>query len=205
MATAAKSKSKPSVPKDSEGNPDIYVLRTEREMSMKEAAEFGGVSFPEAHRLLYKQEVEHDPSLKINAKQDSKKLGAKLSELKNSGVRWERLMARTGLSRVRIAELIAEATGVEVDELKRKRTAKDNGDAPEAAKTTRARKGSVKAKPEPPVDEVEDEDEDEDIEDEEDIEEDLEDEDEDEDDEEEEPEPEPAPKATRGRGRPRKA
>lgn len=214
MATTTKRRTKtatPAIPKDEAGNPDIFVLVNEQGLTMKQAQEKAGVSWPKAHKLLWAQEVEHDPSLKISTKQSEEKLGAKLASLREAGVRWERLVARTGLPKTKLMELVAKATGVEPDELKRARKAAAEGEDPKAAaKTKKSKKGTASAKAAAPVDEedeeledVEEELEDEDLEDEDDDEVDEDDEvEDDEDDTEDEVEPEPV--ATRPRGRRRK-
>jgi hypothetical protein len=199
MATASKKSSKKSVLKDSNGNPDIVALRKSG-LTMKQAAEAAGVSFPKAHDLMYKQEVEHDPSLKINAK--SKTLGKQLAALREQNVRWERLSARTGLSVAECKAKVAEHLGVEVADLKRERA-----EAPKSSKKKKpAKKSAKKAAPvveDDDEDEVEDEDEvdedevdDEDTEDDDDAD-DEDDSDDDEDDEEEEDEELPPPPAAK--------
>lgn len=134
---------------DSDGNVDIFVLVNDQGMSMIEAAEATELSIAEVHRLLWAQEVEHDPSLEIDANQDEKRLGRVLAEERNNGVRWERLMARSGLSKARIMELVAANNGVEPDDLKRPMGAReeDEEESEEEAKPARktSRKTSRKA------------------------------------------------------------
>lgn len=171
--------------------PDIFVLVNEQKMTMKQATEAANVSWPKAHKLLWAQEVEHDPSLKISTKQSEEKLGAKLASFREQGVRWERLAARTGLPKTKLMELVAKATGVEPDELKRARKAAAEGEDPKAAaKTKKSRKGTASKAATAPVDEEDAEVTDEDVEDEEleEDDEDIEDEDEDDTDEEDDEE-----------------
>lgn len=157
MATARRKKK--ATKKDEEV--DVYLMKNEAGFSMKEISEETGLGLPKVHSLLYRQEVEHNPELKIESK-DNDNLGEELAEARRSGVRWERLMARSGLARHTIMELVAEAEGVEVDELKRAKKSED--DKPKSKpkskakpKTKRAKKAKKPVEVEPEDDDVEDE------------------------------------------------
>jgi len=190
MATKTARSKRKVYPTDAEGQPDIYLMTHDTEKTVYEAAEEVGLSALQAHLLLYKQEVIHEPELKVPArvKKDRAKLAAWVAKQREERVRWERLMTRTGLSKSELMELFTEATGEEPKRL-RGAAGEDDDDKPKSKK-----KSTRKKKP-APVDEDEDEDEDDDEDEDED------DEDEDEDDEEDEP---PAPKAKTRRGRSKK-
>jgi hypothetical protein len=191
---AVKSKKRTSVPKDEDGNPDIYVLVNEQGLSILDACEKAGVSPSKGHKLLYDQEVEHNPDLEINPKQNRDKLARLLYKLrKDENARWERLRARLNheLSIADIRELVkegAEAAGEDGDEfIGKKANARDSDEDDEAEAKTKTKKRTKKAAAKPPPDE-EDEDE----------------EDEDEDEDEDEEEEQPTAKRPRTRSRSRK-
>lgn len=187
MATKRSSTKKQTIPQTDSGEPNVYELHYEREMRMDDIAELIGEGVMATYRLLWKQEPEFDPSVKINTKRPKEKVAAELAKLRENGVRWERLMARTGYSKAEVMALVAEHNGVEPDELKRQRTAADEDDAPAKSKTAKS-KAKQKALE---ADEADDEDE---------VDEDVDVDDEDEDEVEEAPKPKPA-RARRGRSR----
>ena len=185
MATKRSSTKKQTIPQTDSGEPNVYELHYEREMRMDDIAELIGEGVMATYRLLWKQEPEFDPSVKINTKRPKEKVAAELAKLRENGVRWERLMARTGYSKAEVMALVAEHNGVEPDELKRQRTAADEDDAPAKSKTAKS-KAKQKALE---ADEADDEDE-VDVEEEQ-----------DEDEDEVVEEPKPKARARRGRSR----
>lgn len=161
------------VPMDDDDNPDIYVLTNDEGLSLKDAAERAGITLTQAAMLLYKQEPVHDASLRIKVKGvDESDLADTLAEQYQDGIRWERLAARSGLSRAKVRELVASSMGVEVDDLKTMRTnAKDEEEeAPKKAPPKRgkaaAKRTKAKAEPEPDEDDEDEEEVDEDEEEE---------------------------------------
>jgi hypothetical protein len=193
MAVASKRKKGSSIPKDENGDPDIYTLVNEREMSIIQACETADVGIAKGHRLLWAQEVMHNPDLEISTKGPRERLAKKLyRERTVNKVRWERLVARTGLTKKDVMDLIREGAELEGDDpdavISRKANALSAEEAAEKAKKgKKAKKALAESGPD-------DEDEDEDDED-------LEDEDEDEDDEDEDEAPVAVKSRPRGKAR----
>jgi hypothetical protein len=147
-----------------DGNPDIYAMVEEQDMTIMEAAEVAGIAGPKAYKLFWAGEVEHNPELRIKIK-DRAKLAARIvKERDEDKTRWERLQVRTGLSRAELEELYEESKG---EPPKRLRGLMHDPDEEETPTPRKAKKngGKTKAKAVEP-DEDEDEDEDEDDEDE---------------------------------------
>lgn len=131
---------------DEAGNPDIYLYCQENDCTIDEAAEAYGISGLKAWRLSIVQEVEHNPELKVNPriKKDRAKLGAVVVKMRDEEkLRWERVQARTGMSKAELMELYEETTGEEPRRL-RGGVAEEEDEAP----APKAKRGAAaKAKP----------------------------------------------------------
>jgi len=189
MATKRSSK-RSTIPTDEDGKPDIYVLTQEREMSFKEASEAAGINYATAHSLFWKQELQHEPELKVTG--TPKQIAKAVVNLRdNEGLRWERIALRVNKTKNEVITIYAEATGQDPEDVKRRPAAEKPAKKKSAAKKSNSKKAAV----------VEDDDEEEeDIEEDEDEDEDEDEVEDDEDDEEEEDE-EPAPPKRRGRAK----
>jgi hypothetical protein len=166
----AKTKTKPkgpTVPTMDDGNPDIYSMVHDQDMTIVEAAEVAGIAAPKGYKLYWAGEVEHNPELRIKIK-DRAKLAARIVRERDvDKTRWERLQVRTGLSRAELEELYEESKGEPPKKL-RGFAADDEDEAP-APRKSKANGGKSKAKAAPEPEDEDEDDEDEDDEDEEEV------------------------------------
>jgi hypothetical protein len=110
MATKRSTKKQPDFPTRENGDPDVLTMIDDQEMSWDEIQEAADITRGEAHRLLWEQEVEDDPSLKINL--TGAKLAARIvKERDENKVRWERLAIWTGMSKAALVEIYEDTTG----------------------------------------------------------------------------------------------
>jgi hypothetical protein len=73
--------------------------------SERHYAETTGIALPQIGSVLYKAELEADPSLKIA------KTAKAVAQARSKGLRWPRIAAYSGLSQAKVKELYTEATG----------------------------------------------------------------------------------------------
>lgn len=143
----AKVKSKPALPSRDNGDPDVLGYMESNEVGIIEAAEAFGIGIAKAHKLMWAQEVEDDPSLKVKLTGD--KLTARVVKLREDGVRWERISARTGLPVSELKGLYESSEGE--GSSKRERAESENGKAATKTKVKAGRKAKA------PVEDDEDE------------------------------------------------
>lgn len=164
MAPRTKAKTKrPTITEDSLGKPDIYALCEEHDITPTEAAEMAGIAESTAYQLWWRQEVEHNPELKVKpaVKKDRAKLGAYIVKMRTDGedgvkLRWERLSHRTGLSVAELKEVYEEYTGESATRLRGGKS-EDEDESPKA-KRNGNKASTRKAKAAPVDDEEDDED-----------------------------------------------
>lgn len=163
MPPKTKRAPKPELLYDDNEQPDIYLFCQENECSIDEAAEAYGISGLKAWRLSIFQEVEHNPELKVSprVKKDRAKLGAEVVRLRDEEkLRWERVQARTGMSKAELMELYEETTGEEPKRLRGgPAEEEDEVPAPKPKRGAAAKPAGRKAKAAAPVEDEDDEDE----------------------------------------------
>jgi hypothetical protein len=108
--------------------------------SERHYAEKTGIQQSQIGSVLYKAEVEADPSLKIG------KTAAAVAKARNNGLRWPRIAAYSGLSVAKVKELYEEHTGEDASKSWTGRGRRFDGEGKPKKTGTSGRRGSTSQK-----------------------------------------------------------